>query len=59
MTLYEKIKYLYPELTTSDFLEPLGTVFLINHLDERGDHIREWKHPVFPRPTQEQLDAIE
>jgi len=59
MTLYEKIRYLYPKLTTGDFLEPLGTILLVNHLDDRGDHIVKWEHPTLSKPTQEQLDSIE
>lgn len=52
MTLSEKIKALYPELTVSDFAT---TISLQNDLDERGDYIAKWEHPTLPRPTEEQL----
>ena len=52
MTLYEKIKALYPELTDSDFLD---TIRLQNDSDGKGDYIKEWNHPTFARPTEEQL----
>ena len=55
MTLYEKIKALYPELTDRDFMD---TIRLQNDSDGRGDYIAFWSHPQFQRPTQEQLDAI-
>lgn len=54
MTLYEKIKAIYPELTTSDFL-PKGTIELKNDSDGRGDYIAAWEHPTLARPTEEQL----
>jgi hypothetical protein len=58
MTLYEKIKALYPELTDRDFI--VGSqVLLQNDSDGRGDYIAKWEHPTLPRPTQEQLDAQE
>jgi len=57
MTLYEKIKTIYPELTTSDFL-PKGTIELQNDSDGKGDYIREWNHPTLQRPTDEQLAQI-
>jgi hypothetical protein len=52
MTLYEKIKALYPELTDRDFL---GTIILQNDSDGRGDYIAKWEHPTLARPTEEQL----
>ena len=55
MTLYDKIKALYPELTDSDFMT---TIRLQNDSDGRGDYIKSWSHPDFSQPTQEQLDAI-
>lgn len=56
MTLYEKIIKLYPELTPKDFM---GVhIMLQNDTDGRGDYIAKWDHPDYPRPTQEQLDAI-
>lgn len=56
MTLYEKIKQLYPELKDKDFLT---VITLQNDSDGRGDYIAAWNHPTLARPTQEQLDEIE
>ena len=52
MTLYEKIKTIYPQLTDSDFIK---TIFLQNDSDGKGDYIAKWAHPTFPRPTDAQL----
>jgi len=52
MTLYEKIKSIYPQLEDKDFID---TIRLQNDLDERGDYIAKWEHPTLPRPTEEQL----
>ena len=52
MTLYEKIKSLYPELTDRDF----STVIrLQNDSDGKGDYIAKWEHPTLARPTDEEL----
>ncbi len=56
MTLYDKIKAIYPELTTSDFF-PKGTIELQNDSDGKGDYIAKWEHPTYARPTQEQLNG--
>ena len=52
MTLYEKIKALYPALTQQDFLT---TIRLQNDSDGKGDYIAFWQHPTLARPTEEQL----
>lgn len=52
MTLYEKIKVLYPELQDTDFL---GVIRLQNDSDGKGDYIAKWEHPTLARPTDEQL----
>ena len=52
MTLYEKIKTIYPSLTQQDFLD---TIRLQNDSDGKGDYIAKWEHPTLPRPTEEQL----
>lgn len=52
MTLYEKIKALYPELTQQDFLT---VIILQNDSDGRGDYIAKWEHPTLAKPTEEQL----
>lgn len=56
MTLYEKIKALYPELTDRDFMT---VIRLQNDSDGCGDYIAAWDHPTLPRPTDEQLAANE
>ena len=55
MTLYDKIKSLYPELTQQDFMT---TIRLQNDSDGKGDYIAFWRHPTLSEPTKEQLDAI-
>ena len=57
MTLYEKIKTLYPQLTDADFA-PEGTIVLQNDSDGKGDYIKEWNHPTLTKPTQEELDNV-
>jgi len=52
MTLLEKIKTLYPELTDHDFMT---VILLQNDSDGKGDYIAKWEHPTLPRPTEEQL----
>ena len=52
MTLYDKIKQLYPSLTDKDFLT---VITLQNDSDGRGDYIAKWEHPTLPRPTDEEL----
>ena len=52
MTLPEKIKQLYPELTDNDFLT---VIRLQNDSDGKGDYIAKWDHPTLPRPTEAQL----
>lgn len=59
MTLYEKIKTLYTELTDEDFMPPKGTIVLQNDSDGRGDYIKEWNHPTKTQPTQEELDGVQ
>jgi XkdW protein len=56
MSLYEKIKSLYPELLDSDFK---ATIQLQNDSDGHGDYIAEWGHPTLARRTEEQLAAFE
>jgi hypothetical protein len=52
MTLYEKIKSIYPSLTDADF-DLRGTIYLQN--DGNGDYIAKWEHPTLAKPTAEQL----
>ena len=55
MTLYDKIKALYPTLQDSDFLD---TIRLQNDSDGKGDYISAWNHPTLQRPTDAQLAEI-
>ena len=55
MSLYDKIKVIYPALQDTDFM---STIRLQNDSDGRGDYIADWSHPTLPKPTQAQLDAI-
>ena len=54
MNLFETIKSIYPDLTDDDFE---NNIALQNDSDGRGDYIREWKHPTYAQPTEEQLVA--
>ena len=54
MTLYEKIKAIYPELQDTDFM---STIRLQNDSDGNGDYIAAWDHPTLARPTDEQLEV--
>ena len=55
MTLYDKIKTLYPELQDADFMT---TIRLQNDSDGKGDYIAKWEHPTLARPTDIQLAEI-
>lgn len=55
MTLYEKIKTIYTDLTDDDFLPSTGTIKLQNDSDGKGDYIKEWNHPTLTKPTDEEL----
>jgi hypothetical protein len=52
MTLYDKIKALYPTLQDSDFMD---TIRLQNDSDGKGDYIAKWEHPTLAKPTNEEL----
>ncbi len=52
MTLVEKIKVIYPEVTDRDFIR---NIIVQNDSDGKGDYIVKWEHPTLPRPTEEQL----
>jgi hypothetical protein len=58
MTLYDKIKSIYSELSLEDFSPITGTIRLQNDSDGKGDYIAKWEHPTLTRPTQEQLDGV-
>jgi hypothetical protein len=52
MTLYDKIRFIYPELQDADFMD---TIRLQNDSDGRGDYIAKWEHPTLAKPTDEEL----
>jgi len=58
MTLSQKIKSIYSELTSADFDPATGTILIQNDSDGNGDYIKSWTHPTLTQPTQSQLDAI-
>ena len=55
MTLYDKIKTLYPDLQDVEFHPVYGTIRLQNDSDGKGDYIAKWDHPTLAKPTKEQL----
>lgn len=54
MTLYEKIKAIYPDLTDNDFET---VITLQNDSDGKGDYIKSWNHPTKTQPTEEELNG--
>jgi hypothetical protein len=52
MTLYDKIKAIYPSLADNDFMTVIA---LQNDSDGNGDYIKEWNHPTLAKPTDEEL----
>ena len=52
MTLFEKIKLIYPSLEDKDFVT---VITLQNDSDGKGDYIAKWEHPTLARPTNEEL----
>ena len=56
MTLYDKIKQIYPSLEDKDFMD---TIHLQNDSDGKGDYIAKWEHPTLVKPTDEQLAGVQ
>ena len=56
MTLYEKIKSIYPQLEDVEFRPIYGSISLYKEGDL--ERITKWEHPTLPRPTDEQLAAL-
>ena len=56
MTLYEKLKSMYPTLTINDFTTD-GTI-LINTDEEGNEVIVSWAHPTITQPTQDMIDKF-
>ena len=52
MTLFEKIKAIYPNIEDKDFM---NVIILQNDLDGKGDYIAKWEHPTLAKPTDEEL----
>lgn len=57
MTLYEKIRFIYPQLQQVDFVPDIGTIELRDDSNGMGPYIAKWTNEL-PQPTKEQLDAI-
>lgn len=55
MTLYEKIKAIYPELQDADFMDAIR---LQNDSDGKGDYIKAWNHPTYAQPTETELEGV-
>lgn len=55
MTLYEKVMKLYPELKFEDFLT---TITLQNDSNGSGDYIAKWEHPIYKKPTNQELEIV-
>ena len=55
MTLPEKIKSIYPTLTSEDFDPAFGTILVQDNSDGQGAYIAKWEHPTLARPTDEEL----
>lgn len=58
MTLYAKIKVIYPELSNADINPFSGSICLQNDSNGKGDYIAKWEHPTLARPTDEQLNEV-
>lgn len=56
MSLFDKIKTIYPSLMDVDFHPIFGTIVLQN--DGDGDYISQWNHPTLEKLTDEQLKGI-
>jgi hypothetical protein len=52
MTLHDKIKTIYPQLSDNDFAT---VITLQNNSDGKGDYIAKWEHPTLAKPTDEEL----
>jgi len=56
MSLVEKIKTIYTELTNDDFAYTIQIANDGKPGDE--DYIYAWNHPTLTKPTQAELDAV-
>lgn len=55
MTLAQKIRQIYPDLSSNDFVD---FIVLQDNSDNNGAFIAKWEHPTLTQPTQAQLDAV-
>jgi hypothetical protein len=53
MTLYEKIKSIYPQIDDMEFRQVFGSIALFK--EGETEYIAKWEHPTYARPTEEQL----
>lgn len=53
MQMDEIIKIIYPQITDQDFAN--GTIILQDDNNGKGVYLKEWNHPSFAKPTEEQL----
>ena len=58
MTLYEKIVKIYPELLNVEFIFWSTVIIIQDNADGTPQFIAVWDYEK-PRPTQEQLDALD
>jgi hypothetical protein len=57
MSLFDKIKTIYPSLTDVDFHPAFGTIVLQNDSDGKGDYIQKWSHPTLSKPSDSELNS--
>lgn len=57
MSLFDKIKTIYPSLTDVDFHPVFGAIVLQNDSDEKGDYIAKWDHPTLAKPSDSELNS--
>ena len=55
MTLFEKIKSIYPQLTEKDWFGK-DKVFTLRN-DGSEDYIETWTHPSLQKPSEAQLNG--
>lgn len=54
MTLVEKIKALYPQISDDAFMD---LIHVQDDSDGKGPYIAKWEYPGIPRPTDAQLEG--
>ena len=56
MSLFDKIKTIYPSLTDVDFHPIFGTIVLQNDSNGQGDYIAKWNHLTFAKLSDSELN---